>query len=59
MRSGTIVEAARSDNRFMVWASAIVVAACVVDQNNIVDKVERNFVNLAVFFLGFQTGFQF
>jgi hypothetical protein len=30
MRSGTIVEAARSDNRFMVWASALVVVACVV-----------------------------
>ena len=30
MRSGTIVEAARSDNRFMVWASALLVTACVV-----------------------------
>jgi len=30
MRSGTIVDAARSDNRFMVWASALLVTACVV-----------------------------
>jgi hypothetical protein len=30
MRQGTIERAARSDNRFMVWASALLVAACVV-----------------------------